>query len=71
VAEITNEPIAAAKLLLSCKLVETGGEAKRIIKQGGAEIDGTRIDDPNKLITPADGTVIRVGKRRFAKLKVK
>jgi tyrosyl-tRNA synthetase len=41
-----------------------------MIKQGAAEIDGTKIDDPNAEITPRDGMVIQVGKRKFAKLKV-
>jgi len=69
--EILAEPIAAGKLLLACKLVSTGGEAKRMIKQGGASIDGKKLDDPNAEITPKDSMVIRVGKRKFARLKVK
>jgi len=68
--EIPAQPIAASKLLLACKLVPSGSEAKRMIKQGAAEIDGNRIDDPNLEITPKDGMVIQVGKRKFAKLKV-
>ncbi|MFB0555945.1 MAG: tyrosine--tRNA ligase, partial [Phycisphaerae bacterium] len=67
--EIPTEPIAASKLLLNCKLVSTGGEAKRMIKQGGAYIDGKKLNDPNAEITPKDGMVIRVGKRKFARLK--
>ena len=67
--EIPDKPIAASKLLLHCKLVSTGGEAKRMIKQGGASIDGKKLDDPNDEITPKDGMVVRVGKRKFARLK--
>ena len=67
---IAAESIAAAKLLTQCKLVASGGEAKRMIKQGGATIDGEKIGDPNKEIIPADGMIIQVGKRKFAKLKV-
>ncbi|MBN2269677.1 MAG: tyrosine--tRNA ligase, partial [Sedimentisphaerales bacterium] len=66
--EIASAPIAAAKLLLACKLVSTGGEAKRMIMQGGATIDGQKLTDPNAEIAPEDGMVIRVGKRKFAKL---
>jgi len=69
--EIPAKPIVASKLLLHCKLVSTGGEAKRMIRQGGASIDGKKLDDPNAEITPKDGMVIRVGKRKFARLKVK
>jgi len=69
--KITAEPISASKLLLHCKLVSTGGEAKRMVKQGGASIDGKKLDDPNTEITPKDGMVVRVGKRKFARLKMK
>jgi len=68
--EVPAEPIAAGKLLLHCKLVSSGGEAKRMIKQSAASIDGKKLDDPNAEITPKDGMVIRIGKRRFARLKV-
>ncbi len=67
--KIAAEPIAASKLLLHCKLVSTGGEAKRMVKQGGASIDGKKLNDPNAEITPRDGMVIRVGKRKFARIK--
>ncbi len=68
--EIAAEPITASKLLLHCKLVSSGGEAKRMIKQSAASIDGEKLSDPNTEITPKDGAVIRVGKRKFAKLKI-
>jgi len=68
--EMTAEPIAASKLLLACKLVSSGGEAKRMIKQSAASIDGEKLTDPNIAITPKEGAVIRVGKRKFARLKV-
>jgi len=67
---VPAEPIMAGKLLLHCKLVSSGGEAKRMIKQGGCTIDSRKISDPNEQIIPADDMVIQVGKRKFAKLKV-
>jgi len=68
--KMTAAPVMASKLLLEAGLVESGGEAKRAIKQGGASIDGQRLSDPNDMITPRTGMVVRVGKRRFAKLVV-
>jgi tyrosyl-tRNA synthetase len=41
-----------------------------MIKQSAAGIDGQKLDDPNAEITPKDGMIIRVGKRKFAKLKI-
>jgi tyrosyl-tRNA synthetase len=70
VIKIPADPTTAAKLLVSCVLVETGGEAKRMIKQGGAAINGQRIDDPNMTVIPADGTIVQVGKRRIVKIEI-
>jgi tyrosyl-tRNA synthetase len=67
--ELPAEPVSVKQLLLACKLVETGGEAKRMCSQSAVTIDGQKIADPNAEITPKDGTVIQVGKRRFAKIK--
>ncbi len=73
IQEITlaGTDISVKQLLLSCKLVETGGEAKRMVAQGAVIIAGKKVNDPNLEITPTDDMVIQVGKRRFAKLKVK
>jgi tyrosyl-tRNA synthetase len=68
--DIPAVPITASKLLLHCKLVSSGGEAKRMIKQSAAVIDGKKLDDPHAEITPKNGMIIRVGKRKFARLKV-
>ena len=71
IVDIPAEAITAGKLLLHCKLVATGGEAKRMIKQGAVRVNEDRISDPNLQITPADEMVVRVGKRKFATLKIK
>jgi tyrosyl-tRNA synthetase len=68
--DIPAEPVVASKLLLYCKLVSSGGDAKRMIKQSAASINGEKLTDPNAEITPEDGMILRVGKRKFARLKV-
>jgi len=69
-ATVPAEAISVKNLLTTCRLVETGGEAKRMVQQGGVCIDGQKAADPNAEITPRDGMVVQVGKRRFAKLRV-
>ena len=70
--EIAAEPIMASKLLVYCKLLESTSEAKRMIRtQSAVSINGNKINDPNAEITPTDGMIIQVGKRKFAKIKVK
>ena len=63
------EPISIKQLLLACKLVETGGEAKRMCTQGGVSVNGNKVTDPNAQITPLGGETVQVGKRKFAKIK--
>jgi len=70
VIQMSPAVITASKLLLACRLVPSGSEAKRMIAQGAASIDGEKIDDPNREITPKDGMTLQVGKRRFAKLTI-
>jgi tyrosyl-tRNA synthetase len=68
--KLPAEPISIKQLLLACKLVETGGEAKRLCNQGGVSVNGNKVTDPNTQITFSDGMIIQVGKRKFAKIKV-
>jgi tyrosyl-tRNA synthetase len=67
---IASETVSVKQLLLACKLVDSGGEAKRAATQGGVNIDGQKVTDPNAQITPADGMIVQVGKRRYARLRV-
>jgi len=65
---IAESVISVKQLLLTCKLVDTGGEAKRMIAQSAVTIDDRKITDPNEQITPTNGMVIQVGKRKFARI---
>lgn len=58
-------------LLFKLKLVSSKAEAKRLIEQGGVEVSGTVLnrDDWRKNIIIKSGTIIRVGKRKFVKIK--
>ena len=69
--EVPAALIMASKLLVQCNLVASGGEAKRMCKQGGVKINDEKVSNPSQEITPADGMVVQVGKRKFAKLTVK
>ena len=59
-------------LLVDLKLISSKSEAERLIKQGGVEIDGIRIDDPRKeidLSKPAE-FLLRAGKKKFVRVVV-
>jgi len=52
------------------KVVESNAEADRLIKQGGVEIDGVRVEDVKRelhLSSPAQYWV-RAGKKKFLRL---
>jgi tyrosyl-tRNA synthetase len=56
-------------LLREAGLVSSGSEARRLVAQGGVEIDGQRIDDEQAQIALSKPVVIKAGKRRFARVK--
>ncbi|MCL5433039.1 MAG: tyrosine--tRNA ligase [Patescibacteria group bacterium] len=55
-----------AEVLIAGDFVESKSEAKRLIEQGGVELNDKRITDPN---TKAEEGILRVGKRKFVKIK--
>ncbi len=69
--KISAELVMASKLLVILNLVPSSSEAKRMIKQSAVSIDGKRINDPNAEISPKDGMIVQVGKRKFAKIKTR
>jgi len=66
----SSEPQFLPKLLLETKLVPSNSEGRRMIQQGGVKVDGQTISDVNSQITPKNGMVLQVGRRKFAKLIV-
>ena len=58
------------ELLFELKLASSKSEAKRLIKQGGVKVNNKSITNEMAKITPKDGDIIRVGKRKFAKIKL-
>ena len=54
------------QMLLEEGLVRSRSEAKRLIEQGAVDIDGKKVTDAHA--TVPSGSIIKVGKRRFAKV---
>lgn len=55
-----------SKLITSIKLVKSRSEANRLIKQGAVSVDG--VTAPNTNVELQNECIIKVGKRRFAKI---
>jgi len=56
-------------LIVVVKFASSKGEARRLVMQGGVSIDGEKINDIKTNIKINDGQILKVGKRKFAKLK--
>jgi tyrosyl-tRNA synthetase len=61
-----------AKALSSIGLVKSTGEGKRLVEQGGVEVDQTRVTDANLQLEPGKRYLVRVGSknRKFAYITV-
>ncbi|SYZ73399.1 Tyrosine--tRNA ligase [Candidatus Zixiibacteriota bacterium] len=58
------------KLLTDAGLAASGSEARRLIRGGGVSIDARKIDDENAKVTLKNELLLKVGKRRFLRLKL-
>ena len=57
-----------ANVLKEAGLTKSTSDAMRMIKQGAVRIGGERVEDKGLVMTPAEGLVLQVGKRRFARV---
>lgn len=73
--ELTTETATLwiAKALSSAGLVKSTGEGKRLVEQGGVEVDQARVSDANFQLERGKRYLLRVGSknRRFAYVAVK
>jgi tyrosyl-tRNA synthetase len=69
-----KEGIPAFKLYHMVGLSKSGSEARRLIEQGGAYVNGQRIESFDYLLTDSDivdmEVLLRAGKKRYHKIKI-
>lgn len=56
------------ELLMASGLVSSRSEARRLLAQGGVQLDGVRLAPDQDRVEIRSGMVLRVGRRRFARL---
>ena len=70
-----KEGIPAFKLFHQVGLANSGGAARRLIEQGGAYINDTRLESGDYTVTEKDvlnmEILLRAGKKRYHKIKMK
>ena len=62
--------VGLATLIVSAGFAKSNSEAMRLIRQGAVRINDRVIADPQASVEAAGGDVLRVGKRRWARLIV-
>lgn len=65
-----TENIGITDFLVNLKMSESKSEAKRLVEQGGVTIDNKVIKDSNANFVPKDGSIVKVGKRKFVRIKI-
>ena len=68
---IQTEEIGIVDLLKTARLTPSTSEARRLIQQGGINVDGERISDINLKLSAGKTYLFQIGKRRFARVGIK
>ncbi|MBI2874904.1 MAG: tyrosine--tRNA ligase [Firmicutes bacterium] len=66
-----GDKVWLVRLLVETSLAGSNSEARRLISQGSVKINEKRMSDPEEEIQVQTGDIVQVGKRRFARLKVR
>lgn len=65
----TESPVGLASLIVASGFASSNSEAMRLIKQGAVKLNDQAITDSKAHVTVANGSILQVGKRRWARLK--
>lgn len=69
--ESINGVLSVAQVLKQSGLTASTSEALRMVGQGGVKVDGAKIDDKNLEFPASSDFVVQVGKRKFARVKIR
>jgi tyrosyl-tRNA synthetase len=61
-------PVWICRLLGEAGLVESNGEARRLIQQGGVKLNGEKLVDADLEVEALGEVILQAGKRRFARI---
>jgi tyrosyl-tRNA synthetase len=68
--DLKQGKVRLIKLLVLAGMADSNSDARRLISQGGVTINGDRITDIDADVAVKDGAVVRVGRRRFARIRL-
>ena len=67
--------LSVAELFVASTLCQSNGEVKRLVKEGGANLNGQRVTDPTQRLSTSElatrrFVLLRQGKKRFGLVKI-
>jgi len=66
----SNAPLRLSRAVAHAGLAASGSDAQRLIVSGAVEVDGARVADKDASLAPGATYLLKVGKRRFARVTV-
>lgn len=66
-----SESMNILDFLVAVKLFDSKSEARRMVEQGGIQIDGEKITDKNYVVEPRESIMVQRGKKVFLKVNIK
>ena len=63
-----SKPEKLVSVMAANKMVDSNGEARRMISQGGVRINKEKVEDIHTMLEPGVEMVIKVGKRKFLRI---
>ena len=69
-SDLTEGKISIIALIIKAGFAKSNSEARRLVEQGGVTINDEKVIDVYAEVQPPDGGVLKVGKRRFGKIKL-
>ena len=68
---LPDHTMGLAELIVRAGFARSNSDAMRLIKQGAVSLNDQKIDNPQAFVAVRTGQVLKVGKRRWARLAVK
>ena len=69
-AELDDGRIGLARLVVLAGFAPSNSEAMRKITASSVRVDGKVITDPKAYISPADGSVLQLGRRKWGRIRI-
>lgn len=67
---LKEKDVKLINLIVANKMADSNAAARRLIEQGGVTINGEKIEDFNLILNYTEDFVLKVGKRKFLKVKI-